>query len=157
VSKTKTKVGVLIPADSTLPIREYQYGGTNGDYEGLKAAVGGYIERIEVKLGKGPKLSLWCNEESKLIGLPKNDRATKLAVESLWGDDFISGDVLLALSTRDFTLAEFEQRGGVTRSTETRPSPNLTMEQFALQTGGEAIRDESGRVVTVIHGFGGGR
>lgn len=59
----------------------------------LQGLVGGYIERVPFPDGE----SLWMNEEGKLRGLPRNDRATAAAHEAcaIFPDDFIVGDALL--------------------------------------------------------------
>lgn len=61
-------------------------------YSVLSDAVGGYIECVELN----PGLSLWVNEEGKLIGLPTNQVATRIW-DTVFGfnTDIIKGDVIL--------------------------------------------------------------
>ncbi len=66
------------------------------EYEVLSGAVGGMVQAVP--LGDSG-LVLWCNEEGKLIGLPYNDKATKLWVK-YWGQtDVMVGDCVI---TGDF-------------------------------------------------------
>jgi hypothetical protein len=62
------------------------------EYEALSGAVGGYIQ--QVPLGESG-LMLWCNEEGKLIGLPRNQGATNVWTE-FWGPtDVMVGDCVI--------------------------------------------------------------
>lgn len=60
--------------------------------EQLQHAVGGYIQAIDLS----DELTLWCNEEGKIMNLPHNHRA-----QELWdkvfgaGTDYIVGDIVL--------------------------------------------------------------
>ena len=60
--------------------------------EQLQHAVGGYIQAIDLS----DELTLWCNEEGKMMNLPHNRRA-----QELWdkvfgaGTDYIVGDIVL--------------------------------------------------------------
>lgn len=83
--------GVFIPCDESLPIEKREYNGL-ADYQ---AAVGGNIEAIDLEpIGS----SFFANDESKLIGLEVNRRATLmwwLNTPSMRHRDVIGGDVAL--------------------------------------------------------------
>ena len=59
----------------------------------LQEICGGYVEPIELD----DKRTMWVNEMGKVIGLPYNDEATTIAIESgaISSEDFILGDVLI--------------------------------------------------------------
>jgi hypothetical protein len=57
-------------------------------YESLRDGVGGYIECISLS----DTVSLWCNENGKLDGLPPNMFATMLFAEVFGNADIIVGD-----------------------------------------------------------------
>ena len=60
--------------------------------EQLQQAVGGYVQAIDLS----DKLTLWCNEEGKMINLPHNRGAQKLWDEVFGaGTDYIVGDIVL--------------------------------------------------------------
>lgn len=63
--------GVLIPHDEALPIVKQEFNGLE-DYQ---KAVEGWIEAIDLTV---MQVSFFCNEESKIIGVPINRRATLL-------------------------------------------------------------------------------
>ena len=67
--------------------------------EEMQGYVGGLIEFINLRTGG----SLVVNEEGKVLGLPRNDLASRLpsVVMSLWADDCISGDALLLSEEED--------------------------------------------------------
>jgi hypothetical protein len=87
---------LLIPADDTQAIREVQIAGNEcgGVLDALQAFVGGSIETIPhpTRADVAP----YFNEEGKLIGLPANQRATRLLRESMFDGDHIAGDCVLA-------------------------------------------------------------
>jgi hypothetical protein len=58
--------------------------------EQLQEAVGGWVEAVDLS----PTLTMWCNEEGKLIGLPFNPLATDLWEESFGKTDLIKGNVI---------------------------------------------------------------
>jgi hypothetical protein len=65
---------------------------SRGEYEALSGAVGGMIQAVP--LGDSD-LTLWCNEEGKLIGLPYNESATNVWVK-YWGKtDVMVGDCVI--------------------------------------------------------------
>lgn len=57
----------------------------------LQAGVGGYIQAIDLTTS----MTMWCNEEGKLNGLPHNPFAQKLWDVAFGADtDYIVGDVV---------------------------------------------------------------
>ena len=83
--------GVIIPADIDSAPYVQQFQGLR-DYQ---TAVDGLIEAIDLD---HPPMSLFANEEAKLIGLPINKRATALwwlHVPIVYGLDIIAGDVVV--------------------------------------------------------------
>ena len=83
--------GVIIPADAESVVRREEFRGLT-DYQRV---VGGYIEAIDLA---HPPMSLFANDEAKLIGLPINRRATALwwlHEPAAYGLDVVSGDVVL--------------------------------------------------------------
>lgn len=61
----------------------------------LQDAVGGWVEAVDLS----PTLTMWCNEEGKLNGLPFNSLATDLWEESFGRTDFIKGNVIFTGGT----------------------------------------------------------
>lgn len=62
----------------------------------LQSAVGGWVQAIDL----APDLTMWLNEEGKLVGLPHNLTAQKLWDKTFWvGSDFVVGDVVLTGGT----------------------------------------------------------
>ncbi|MBI5732639.1 DUF3846 domain-containing protein [Candidatus Jorgensenbacteria bacterium] len=68
------------------------------DYEELRGYVGGIVQMVPMPKGR----RLICHDEGKLIGLPKNEEATKIwkaayPIEdySLNNDELVVGDVLI--------------------------------------------------------------
>ena len=81
---------LFIPADDNLPEEIRNLDGLD-DYQ---AAVGGMIETVPVW---GRKV-VYFNEEGKILGLPKNNRATELVFGlggRLYDGDFIAGDMIV--------------------------------------------------------------
>jgi len=71
---------LLIKADGTI------HGIDLGDspheeYEALSGAVGGMVQAVPLS---DSGMTLWCNDEGKLIGLPYNAKATNVWVK-YWG------------------------------------------------------------------------
>lgn len=62
----------------------------------LQTAVGGWVQAIDL----ANDLTMWLNEEGKLVGLPHNTTAQKLWDKTFWvGSDFVVGDVVLTGGT----------------------------------------------------------
>jgi len=65
--------------------------GYPGHLDGLQAAVGGWIEYVPTQLD----VTLYCNEEGKIEGLPPNRTATALFGTMLMQHDYLAGDVVI--------------------------------------------------------------
>lgn len=63
----------------------------------LQEAVGGWVQAVDFT----PNLTLWCNEEGKLIGLPINPMATFLWEKYFGLTDVICGNVIFTGGTGD--------------------------------------------------------
>ena len=61
----------------------------------LQEAVEGLVEAVDLS----PTLTMWCNEEGKLNGLPFNSLATDLWEESFGRTDLIKGNVIFTGGT----------------------------------------------------------
>ena len=97
--------------------RQEERAPANGqDYslEEMQAIVGGYIETVPCKQ---PGMMMVVNEEGKLLGLPRNDKATALAalptsadlaaLRLMWGDDVILiGDHPLDSEAEDYIAGD---------------------------------------------------
>lgn len=57
----------------------------------LQSAVGGLVQAIDIN----PKLTMWCNEEGKMIKLPCNPFGQALWQEVFGRTDYIVGDIVL--------------------------------------------------------------
>lgn len=68
---------------------------SNNEYQQLRDAVGGLIQAVDLK----PDLTLWCNEEGKLISLPLNIIGTHLWERSFGQTDIILGDCVFTGGT----------------------------------------------------------
>jgi len=83
--------GVIIPTDESLAITQHEF----NDLRDYQQAVGGLIEAIDLD---SPAMSLFANEEGKLLGLPINRRATILwwlHSPATYGYDILAGDAVL--------------------------------------------------------------
>lgn len=83
---------LLIPADLDAPASFVEV----HDLSDLQRFVGGYIESAPLDT---PDVTLWINEEGKIHGLPRNERADrwwKVSVEGTVPGDYIAGDAVLA-------------------------------------------------------------
>lgn len=62
------------------------------EYEILSRSVGGMVQCVPLAESG---MSVWCNDEGKLIGLPYNEKATKLWTK-YWGNtDIMVGNVVV--------------------------------------------------------------
>jgi hypothetical protein len=61
----------------------------------LQDAVGGYVQVVDLK----ENLSLWCNEEGKMLGLPANHFATILWEKRFGKTDVIVGNAVFTGGT----------------------------------------------------------
>jgi hypothetical protein len=88
----KTQVGTIIQPDGTeLTVRPGN--GKKFSLQELQHVVGGYIERVQLRPGNG-RGTMYVNEEGKLEGLQRNQKATAMVLVSAWGD-FIVGLALI--------------------------------------------------------------
>ena len=81
---------------TTGQVRDIDLG--SNELHTLQEAVGGFVEAVTLS----ERLTLWCNEEGKLIGLPPNPMAQKV----WWAhyptsNDTIVGDIVLSGGTDD--------------------------------------------------------
>ena len=58
--------------------------------ENLQGAVGGLIQAVDLT----PELTMWCNDEGKMMGLPVNPVATALWTRYFGETDVIVGNVV---------------------------------------------------------------
>lgn len=65
--------------------------------EKLQGAVGGWVQPVDLR----DDLTLWCNEEGKLIGLTPNVIGTHLWEKSFGMTDVIMGDIVFTGGTDD--------------------------------------------------------
>lgn len=64
---------------------------TETSYKTISNAVGGWIEAVAL----ASDITMWCNEEGKLIPLDVNHHASRLFVHAFGQIDLIAGDVIL--------------------------------------------------------------
>lgn len=81
-------IALHIRSDGTQEL--FEYDPRNGGLEELQARVGGWIEAAPVF---NSRLSMYCNEEGKIDGLPLNLRASMLLDPN--ARDVIAGDVVV--------------------------------------------------------------
>jgi len=74
--------GYIVQVDEPMPL----------DYEDMVSVVHGYIEGVYLD-----GATAYVNEEGKLQGLPKNEKATALAHahKAIYSDDWIAGNMLI--------------------------------------------------------------
>ncbi|NCZ57862.1 MAG: DUF3846 domain-containing protein [Actinobacteria bacterium] len=85
------KAALRVNTDFTTEVLDL----SENEYEQLFEAVGGLIEAADLDAD----LTLWCNEEGKLIGLTPNIIATKLWEKSFGPTDIILGDCVFTGGT----------------------------------------------------------
>ena len=87
---------VIIPADEGIPVRIED---AEIDLEFLQRTVGGYVERVALDAvgGGGGLLSIYLNEDGKMMRQPLNPRATALASKylAIRRGDYMVGDVVI--------------------------------------------------------------
>jgi hypothetical protein len=64
---------------------------TEGALAVLQDAVDGYVQAIDLT----PNMTMWCNEEGKLDGLPNNSIATAIFQEKFGAVDIIVGNAVI--------------------------------------------------------------
>lgn len=80
---------ILIKAEGT--ISDFDYDVTDGiSLTHLQEAVGGWIERAPTR---ARELTMYVNEEGKILNLPRNPLATELLFDGKW--DFVAGDAVV--------------------------------------------------------------
>jgi hypothetical protein len=80
---------LVIGVDNSLEVIDLD--APEGSLKVLQGAVGGWIEAVDIS----ETLTLWCNEEGKLLGMPANPFATKLSSEAIQTSDWIAGNAVL--------------------------------------------------------------
>jgi hypothetical protein len=85
---------IIIKATGEKSVVEFD---EESSYKVLSGAVGGFIERVQLKGG----LDLWLNEEGKLTGLPQNPIGTGLWSDSYGTTDIIVGNIIITSGTDD--------------------------------------------------------
>jgi hypothetical protein len=84
------KTALVLKADGTIETLD------NTGLQALQTAVGGWVQAVDL----ADDLTMWLNEEGKLVGLPHNTTAQKLWDKTFWvGSDFVVGDVVLTGGT----------------------------------------------------------
>lgn len=87
------KTALRINTDFTTEILDLQ----DDSLKKLQGAVGGLIQAVDLH----DDLTLWCNEEGKLIGLTPNVIGTHLYEKNFGMVDVIMGDVVFSGGTDD--------------------------------------------------------
>jgi hypothetical protein len=88
------KTALRINTDFTTEVLDL----SSNEYNQLRDAVGGLIQPVDLK----PDLTLWCNEEGKLInGMEINSIGTHLYEKSYAMTDVIMGNIVLTGGTDD--------------------------------------------------------
>lgn len=64
---------------------------TENSYKTISDAVGGWIEAVAI----AEDITMWCNEEGKLLNLDVNHHASRLFVHAFGHIDLIAGDVII--------------------------------------------------------------
>lgn len=87
------KTALRINTDFTTEILDLE----DDSLKKLQGAVGGWVQAVDLR----DDLTLWCNEEGKLIGLPNNVIGTHLWEKSFGMTDVIMGDIVFTGGTDD--------------------------------------------------------
>jgi hypothetical protein len=86
-----------------IDVEAVEYPGDTVDYDTLSTAVGGYIERVSLRIPEFPQdeapkpfpFDVWVNEEGLLQALPFNPVVTLLAKSSGWQGDGLVGNAII--------------------------------------------------------------
>ena len=70
---------------------------SSNEYEQLSGAVGGLIQAVDLK----PDLTVWMNEEGKLMDLPVNIIGTHMWERGFGQTDILVGDIVFTGNTDD--------------------------------------------------------
>lgn len=62
-----------------------------GSMKVLQSAVGGWYEAVDLN----EEVTLWCNEEGKILGLPTHAGATRFYQTAFNTQDWIAGNIIL--------------------------------------------------------------
>ena len=87
------KTALRINTDFTTEILDLE----DDSLEKLQGAVGGWVQAVDLR----DDLTLWCNEEGKLIGLTPNVIGTHLYEKNFAVKDTIMGDIVFTGGTDD--------------------------------------------------------
>jgi hypothetical protein len=87
------KTALRINIDFTTEILDLE----DDSLKKLQGAVGGWVQAVDLQ----DNLTLWCNEEGKLIGLTPNVIGTHMFEKSFGMTDVIMGDVVFTGGTDD--------------------------------------------------------
>ena len=87
------KTALRINTDFTTEILDLE----DDSLKKLQGAVGGWVQAVDLQ----DNLTLWCNEEGKLIGLTPNIIGTHMFEKSFGMTDVIMGDVVFTGGTDD--------------------------------------------------------
>jgi hypothetical protein len=87
------KTALRINIDFTTEILDLE----DDSLKKLQGAVGGWVQAVDLQ----DNLTLWCNEEGKLIGLTPNVIGTHMWEKSFGMTDVIMGDVVFTGGTDD--------------------------------------------------------
>jgi|LauGreDrversion4_2_1035121.scaffolds.fasta_scaffold673112_1 hypothetical protein len=89
-----SKTAIRITTNSEIIIETIPEGSDKAEYQYLKSSVGGYIQAVPLEKPVDD-LTMWCNEEGKIDGLPFNFVATYLWELSYGKTDLIMGDIVI--------------------------------------------------------------
>lgn len=84
--RTKMKTALRINTDFTTEVLDL----STNEYNQLRDAVGGLIQPVDLK----PDLTVWLNEEGKLISLPINLVGTHMWERTYGQTDILVGDIV---------------------------------------------------------------
>jgi hypothetical protein len=87
------KAALRINTDFTTEILDLE----DDSLKKLQGAVGGWVQAVDLR----DDLTLWCNEEGKLIGLTPNIIGTHLYEKNFAVQDTIMGDIVFTGGTDD--------------------------------------------------------
>jgi hypothetical protein len=73
-----------------VQVRAIDIAENNKELENLQREVGGWVQAVELT----PTITMWCNEEGKMIGLPLNYAATRIWTKVFGYTDAIMGKVV---------------------------------------------------------------
>ncbi len=82
------KTAIQIKTDGTVTVLDM----TADSLQTLQTAVGGWVQAIDLTAD----MTMWCNEEGKLVGLPHNPYAQHMWDKAFGAQtDYIVGDIVL--------------------------------------------------------------